>query len=350
MSGRSGAALLRTSARSIIGRLVREPGFLAGMVVLTTIARGALAHPLAPALLELKEVDNGTVSVRWKTSVWKQSGVDLAPLLPPRCRALSPPRTRVDAASAVVTWTADCGQTGLVGAAIGVEGADRSETDTLLRLELADGRVLQAVLRGDRATYTVPGREARSGVMREYAVLGLHHILGGFDHLLFVFGLMLLVPERRALVKTVTAFTAGHSVTLSLAALGYTAFPAGAIEALIALTILALAIELAQPRPSLLRRYPWAMAFVFGLLHGLGFAGALQEVGLPSGEIPAALLAFNLGIETGQLLFIALVLGLRRLAAPLIAASPAYLARLPVYVMGSLAAYWMFERAAALFA
>jgi hypothetical protein len=318
------------------------------------------------------------------------------------------PEVRVDAVSVTTTWNADCGEAGLVGSVIGVRGAEANAAGTLLRVHLADGRSLQTILRAGQATYTVPERAARGSIMQQYAGLGVQHILGGFDHLLFVFGLLLLVPAPRALAKTVTAFTAGHSVTLSLAALGYTAFPSRPIEVLIALTVFWLAVELAQPPsrenskfeilnskqirnsdgPTLLRRRPWAMAAVFGLLHGLGFAGALAEIGLPAGEIPAALLAFNAGIESGQLLFIGGVLALsslaRRLPAPApIAETGAFLAkraskaffrssrvgrvfsaavsrdrprvstvpgahRIPVYAMGALSAFWLLERVAAL--
>jgi hydrogenase/urease accessory protein HupE len=183
------------------------------------------------------------------------------------------------------------------------------------------------------------------------------HIATGFDHLLFVFGLVLLARGTRRLLWTVTAFTAGHSVTLSLAALGVVRFPTAPIEVAIAGTILALAVELARgpveadrsARESLLRRRPWAVAFAFGLLHGFGFAGALAAVGLPQEEIPVALFSFNVGIELGQVAFVALVLALRRLLAPALAGAPAWLVRAPVTAMGTLAVYWCLDRGARLF-
>jgi hypothetical protein len=158
------------------------------------------------------------------------------------------------------------------------------------------------------------------------------------------------VDGGRRLTYTVTAFTAGHSVTLSLAVLGFVAFPTSLVEVVIAATILAVGVELAreQDRPTLMRRWPWVMAGSFGLLHGLGFAGALAEIGLPAGEIPLALLAFNVGIEIGQLLFVGVVIAGRRLLQPLLRAGPALLSRVPAYGIGGLAAYWCFERAAAL--
>jgi hypothetical protein len=309
----------------------------------------ASAHPLAPALLELTESAAHSVAVRWKTSIWKQAGVRLEPALPAGCVAIDEKQVQVDATSVTATWSAECNG-GLAGGTVSVNGLDRSETDVLLRVTLIDGRSLQSILRRGDSAFAIPRQPTGVSVLAAYAGLGLHHILGGFDHLLFVFGLLLLVPARGSLVKTVTAFTAGHSVTLSLAALGYAAVPSAPVELAIAMTILALAVELSRPpgSRSLMRRRPWLMAFAFGLLHGLGFAGALREIGLPAGDIPAALFSFNAGIELGQLLFVAAVLFLSRPLLALRATLPAYTLRLPVYAMGTLAAFWTIERATTL--
>jgi hydrogenase/urease accessory protein HupE len=200
----------------------------------------------------------------------------------------------------------------------------------------------------------VPERASALGAFRDYLRLGVLHIATGFDHLLFVFGLVLLANSARRQVWTVTAFTAGHSVTLSLAALGVVRVPTAPIEVAIAATILALALELARGEPApgkegALRRRPWAVAFTFGLLHGFGFAGALAEVGLPQEEIPVALFSFNLGIELGQLAFVALVLVLRRALAPALSRAPAWIVRAPVTAIGALAVYWCLDRTARLF-
>jgi len=198
----------------------------------------------------------------------------------------------------------------------------------------------------------IPERPSRLGVLRDYLLLGVEHIASGLDHLLFVFGLLVLVAARTGpLVKTVTAFTVGHSVTLSLAVLGFVAFPSGLIELAIAASIFVLGAELVHTpgeRPGMLRRFPWAMAGAFGLLHGFGFAGALAEVGLPSGEIPLALFAFNVGIELGQLAFIGLVLVAWRLVVHVQVPLPTWSHALPAYGIGCLAAYWCIERAAGL--
>ncbi len=323
-----------------------RPSCLAAFL-LAIVPASAVAHPLAPALLELHESDAGRVEVRWKTSLWKPNGPAIEPILPTGCEPASEPTVEDDATGRTERWTLQCASS-LVGAEVGVRGL--TATNAIVVIRLADGRMLQTVLDAGEPRYVIPERPAIFDVLRDYATLGVEHILSGFDHLLFVFGLLLLAGDGRRPLATVTAFTIGHSVTLALATLGYATLPSGPVELLIAVTILWLAVELADDSgpPSWTRRRPWAMAGLFGLLHGLGFAGALREVGLPEGEIPLALLSFNLGIEAGQLVFVAAVLGagmaLRRQLARLTPLDR----KIPVYVMGALAAYWCFERAAAL--
>jgi len=217
------------------------------------------------------------------------------------------------------------------------------------------------VLGSDHPTIVVAGEPSRLDVLRDYARLGIEHIATGIDHLLFVFGLLLLTGGTRQLLATITAFTLGHSVTLALAALQIVTVPQAPVEVVIAVTIYILAVELARdvgPKDTMLRRRPWAMAFSFGLLHGLGFAGALREAGLPANDVPLALLSFNVGIEIGQLAFVATVLTLFALAGSFVRRLPAgagaseqptWLRRVPVYVMGTASAYWIFARAAVLF-
>jgi hydrogenase/urease accessory protein HupE len=314
---------------------------------LVLLAAAATAHPLAPALLELRETASGRVEVTWKRSALRVPGSDLQPILPTDCPALEPPRVEDQGAAMLAHWAIDCGEKGLVGRTIRIDDLGPAKIDTLVRIELADGRQLQRVLRRSEPSMVVPERTTRATVFVDYVKIGFDHILTGADHLLFVFGLFLLCTGFAPLAKTVTAFTVGHSVTLSLAALGYARFPSGPIEVLIAASVLALAVDLARDatRPTWMRRYPWPMALVFGLLHGLGFAGALREVGLPDGEIPMALFSFNVGIEIGQLVFVAALITL----APLVRRIPLPLPRrLAIYVMGSLAAFWMIQRSAAL--
>jgi hypothetical protein len=207
------------------------------------------------------------------------------------------------------------------------------------------------VLGADHPTMVVTGAPTRLAVFRDYARLGTEHIATGVDHLLFVFGLLLLTGGTRMLFATITAFTLGHSVTLALAALQIIFVPQAPVEVVIAVTIYILAVELARdvgPKATLLRRRPWAMAFSFGMLHGLGFAGALREAGLPANDVPLALLSFNVGIEIGQLAFVAVVLTAMALLRSVLRSLPPWTHRLPIYAMGTASAYWIFVRAAAL--
>jgi len=321
------------------------------LAVLTLLAAGATpvqAHPLDPALLDLNESPSGVVAVRWSIPVAQPLGAaPLQPVLPATCRAATPPEVEAGDVRAVARWSLQCDAQGLTGATVGIDGLRERGTDALLRIQRADGSVTQTVLRGERDRVRLGAVSTRGEVFADYLRLGAEHILLGIDHLLFVLGLLLLVRGRRALFWTVTSFTIGHSITLALAALGLVDFPPRLMEVLIAITIVVLALELARPaseRHGLMARAPWATAFAFGLLHGFGFAGALSEVGLPRHEIPAALLAFNAGIEVGQLAFIAAMVlawaALRRLPIRWPTAARA----LPAYAIGSLSAYWILDR------
>ncbi|MCH2169171.1 HupE/UreJ family protein [Myxococcota bacterium] len=314
------------------------------------LERPAHAHPLAPSLLELKELEPERFAVRFKKSLLRPAGVDVRPVLPDSCQGIGEPALSRDASSAILDWEVEC-PGGLVGETLRVEGLAESRTDALVRVAMSDGRVVQAVLDGSGAGLEVPARQGRFQVFVDYLDLGFEHILTGVDHLLFVLGLVLLVHGWRSLLTTVTSFTVGHSVTLSLAVLGYVEFPSRLVEVAIAFSIYWLAIELVRDesgRPSALGRRPWLMAGSFGLLHGFGFAGALSEVGLPAEEVPMALLSFNVGIEFGQLAFVVCVLLVSALAKPLRSRIPSALEQLPAYGIGSLAFYWFLERLASL--
>lgn len=330
--------------------------FLCAAILLLMLSwtSSVAAHPLAPALLELEEDASGEVAVLWKRSSLSVPGSRIEPVLPPDCAVLEAPRFEEQGVAVLQRWTIDCGEPGLIGRKLGVSGLGPAKIDTLVRIELSDGRKIQRVLRRGEPEMVVPAKASKWDVFVDYLTIGFDHILSGADHLLFVFGLFLLCVSYGALLKTITSFTVGHSITLSLAALGYANFPSGPIEVLIAASVLVLAVELARDaigsdgKATLMRRYPWPMALLFGLLHGMGFAGALREVGLPSGEIPMALFSFNVGIELGQLAFVAALVvaaeALRRIPLPFPMPK-----RAAVYVMGSLAAFWMIERGVAIF-
>ena len=320
-------------------------------VALTLLASApAAAHMLAPSLLQVRELDPGRLEVEWRMPIVGTPGADLRPVLPVGCLPTGEPSiSRIDAAL-VTRWSVACSAPGLVGRRFTVAGIVENRADALLRIELADGRQLRTVLGAEQPEFVVPARQRALDVAASYLRLGIEHILTGSDHLLFVLGLCLLVAGRRLLLWTLTAFTAGHSVTLSLAALGFVHVPQAPAEAAIAVTIFILARELARPpaAPSLLRRRPWAMAALFGLLHGLGFAGALADIGLPAGDIPLALFSFNVGIEIGQIAFVLVVVLVRSLLRRLSLRDGIASRLVPAYAIGGLSAFWIFERVGAI--
>jgi hydrogenase/urease accessory protein HupE len=323
----------------------------ASLVVCWSLVTAAPAsgHAFAPSLLEVRETTPGHAILRWKQPAVRVTGSGLLPIMSESCRRSGEPQTSVEDTGIVAIWELDC-VGGLVGQTIRVEGIGASQANVLLRLVLADGRSIRHVLTADQPSFVVPEREGTLDVMAGYGRLGIEHILTGFDHLLFVLGLVLLVGGGRRLLGTVTAFTLGHSVTLALAILGFVRVPQQPIEVGIAFSIYVLAIELApreSRKPTLLQRAPWLAAGLFGLLHGLGFAGALVQVGLPQGEIPLALFSFNVGIEAGQIVFVGVVLAAWAALRALPVRWPARAAYVPAYAMGTLAAFWFFQRLAA---
>jgi HupE / UreJ protein len=305
------------------------------------------AHPLAPALLELTETASQHYEVLWRTPVARVRGAELAPELPASCVVLRPARSRVRDGEALESdWAVHC-ENGLDGQRLSVRGLDGSGIDVVLRLAAADGRVVSALIGARTPYFVVPARASGLRRVADYFTLGCRHLLTGPDHVLFVLGLLLLVGGWRRLLLAITAFTAGHSLTLAAATLGWLPVGSAAAELGIALSLVAVALAILQPgQMPMLARGPAAAALAFGLLHGLGFAGALAQLGLPRGEIPLALLSFNVGIEAGQLLLIGCALGLAALArAARVPAVPALARVAPAYIIGSLAACWCLERA-----
>lgn len=318
---------------------------LAFGATLLGVPAAAQAHALSPSLLGVFERAPGIATITWKTPRVRLPGADPTPVLPAGCRVSVPPTTTEDADSVTARWEVDCRPNGLVGQRIAVAGLGAARTDALLRLELADGRSIETVLRAREPAVAVPERDRPSEVARRYARLGFGHIMTGYDHLLFVFGLLLLATSTRALVATITAFTLGHSVTLTLAVLDPTRVPTTPVALGIALSIFVLAVELARPpAPTLVRRQPWAVALVVGLLHGLGFAATLRQVDLPQGAVPLALLSFNIGIELGQAAFVLSVVTLGTIGRRLVRRLPTWTQEVPVYALGSLAAFWLIAR------
>lgn len=332
--------------------MVRLP--LLWIALMLVCCAGARADEFRPAYLQLTQRSAETFDVLWKVPALSEDQVlPLWPQFPEDTRELAPRRLYFANGAATIRWSIRV-PGGLVGQAIVFPRLSDHRIDVLVRVLRSDGTVQLGRVLPVQPELTVTGSPRALEVVQTYTVLGIEHILGGVDHLLFVLALLLLVGGGRRLFATITAFTVAHSITLALAALGVLRVPGPPVEALIALSIVLVAAEIVHARrgsAGLTQRYPWLVAFTFGLLHGLGFAGALAEVGLPALSIPLALLFFNVGVEIGQLLFIAIVLGiiavLRRLVRQHAGWAPQWLRGVPPYLIGSIAAFWVFERVAA---
>ena len=330
------------------------------VLALTAFLVGALgfiassySHALQPGYLELRLIDKDLYAVVWKIPATGGRPMAIATQLPESCDPRTPGQPIWDGAAYVARWTASC-PGGLEGGVIHVVGLDQTSTDVLVRFDFADGVSEARRLTAGDPSFTVPTQPSRLEVVLTYFPFGVEHILSGIDHLLFVLALLLLVEGVRRIVVTVTAFTLAHSLTLAGATLGFVHMPGPPIEAVIALSIAFVASEIIhsrQGKPGLTERYPWVVAFTFGLLHGFGFAGALAEVGLPQKSIPIALLFFNVGVEIGQLLFIASVFAIIALARQIKwrinVPRPTWAWAVPPYAIGSLAVFWVIQRTAA---
>ncbi|MCF6264381.1 MAG: HupE/UreJ family protein [Xanthomonadales bacterium] len=317
-----------------------------------SISTPASAHALQPGYLELRLLNNDLYAVVWKVPEVQSRPMNITAVLPENCENRTVPDPEWDGNAFVSRWTTRC-QGGLEGQQISIDNLGKTRTDVLVRYDFSDGSSETHRLTPDTTSFQVATQPSSMEVVRTYLVLGFQHILSGIDHLVFVLALLLLVKNLWRLVWTVTAFTVAHSLTLAGATLGIVNLPGPPIEAVIALSIMFVAAEIIhgrQGRPGLTVRYPWVVAFVFGLLHGFGFAGALTQIGLPENAIPMALLFFNLGVELGQLFFIAM-------AVAIMAAGGWLMQRLqktpwpwawliPPYAIGSLSVFWVIERLA----
>jgi hypothetical protein len=314
-----------------------------------SFALPALSHEVRPAYLELRELDAGRLSVLWKVPARGEMRLSLAVRLPARCAPSGPPRHTETGGAITERWLVEC-EGGLFGETVAIDGLEATLTDVLARVERSDGSSQVARLTPTSRAFVVDAAPRPGALAATYAWLGIEHIWLGIDHLLFVFGLLLLVEGRGRLIGTITAFTVAHSLTLAAATLGVLRLSQAPVEAVIALSIVFVASEIAhegQGRAGWTRRWPWLVAFSFGLLHGFGFAGALREVGLPEQAIPLALLCFNLGVEVGQLTFLAVTLPLLAWLRRSALAQTAWAWRLPAYGIGCVAAFWTIERVAA---
>ena len=312
------------------------------------------AHEVRPAYLELRQTAVETYDALWKVpGLGENLRLGLYVQLPAGCANVAAPRASMINNAYTERSSVTCSG-GLTGRMIHIAGLSATMTDVLVRLDRLDGTTQVTRLTPSTPSFVVEAAPAAVEVARTYLMLGLEHILFGVDHLLFVLALLIVVRGTRRLVATITAFTVAHSLTLAGATLGLVHVPGPPVEAAIALSIVFVAAEIIHGREGyagLTAKFPWIVAFTFGLLHGFGFASALNEVGLPQSAIPVALLFFNVGVEIGQLLFIASVFAVialaRRATRSIGVPHPAWAWRIPPYAIGSVASFWIIQRIAA---
>lgn len=331
--------MVRVSLRHLLTLL----GFL--------VVFNAIAHDARPAYLEIRQTSLTRYNVLWRIPVMAGMPLPVVLRLPEGVRNVTDPVVRELSDSLVERRVIEA-PAGLAGQRIEFPGLQGTIADVLVRFQATDGDTITTLVRGSQPWIEIAAPTGGPfAIFTAFVNHGIEHILFGYDHLLFVLALMLIVRDLRALILTITAFTLAHSITLALATLGVVHAPGPPIEAAIAFSIVLVAAEVVRKRagiPSLTAERPWLIAFCFGLLHGFGFASALSEIGLPRGDVPLALFAFNIGVELGQLLFVVSVLAGAAIVRK-VDVRRAFLdkaVRLAPYVIGSLSAFWFFERVA----
>lgn len=370
---------------SRISYLLSRITYLASFLLSSLLCAPSFAHEARPAYLEIKETVPGQFSMLWRTPVLAGMRLPVVLRLSDDVQNVSEPKVQELADSLVERRSIDAGPNGLAGKRIEFAGLQLTITDVLVRVEMLDGRNWTAIARPSQPWVEIAASQSWWEVMTSYIVEGIRHILFGADHLLFVLGLLLIVKDRWMLMKTVTAFTVAHSITLAIATFGYAEVPMLPLNAAIALSILFLGPEIVKQNAtgygmrdtgdvirdtgnairdaryeirdtryahpaSLTIRHPWVVAFAFGLLHGFGFASALTGAGLPRGDLPLALLSFNIGVEVGQLGFVAVILAMERSFRLLEFGWPRWVQALPGYTVGTLGAFWTIQRVAVMIA
>lgn len=328
----------------------RLPATLAALLL--AFAARALAHEARPAYLEVRETGPGRYDLLWRTPVLAGMRLPVVLQVPAGVRNLEEPTIQRLTDSLLERRKIDAGPGGLAGKRIEFPGLQATITDVLVRVELADGRKWSIIVRPSQPWVEITAAQGKLAVVGTYVVHGIRHIAFGADHLLFVLGLLLIVKDRWTLVKTVTAFTVAHSITLAIATFGWAEAPILPLNAAIALSIFFLGPEIVRAwrgGTSFTIEHPWVVAFVFGLIHGFGFASALTSAGLPKADLPLALLGFNVGVEIGQVGFVLLVLLLERSFRLLEIRWPRWATALPGYAVGTLGAFWTIQRTAILF-
>ena len=346
------AAMQSADCRRFTALIGRRRLWLAVFAVVALWGTSASAHELQPALLEITELTAGRYEIRFRTPLVQGARHPVRLVLPALCTDVMQPTLKNLANATVQHLLVQVEGGDLDGQRIHFEKLQTTRTDVLVRTSLADGTQWTLIVRPSQPWLDFTGSMATAEVARAYTLHGVQHILYGVDHLLFVFGLLLIVSRRWMLIKTITAFTVAHSITLAIATLGAVQVAPGPLNACIALSILFLGPEIVKSwrgESSLTLRHPWLVAFLFGLLHGFGFASALIDAGLPRSVLPLALLTFNVGVEIGQLAFVAMILLLMRSLRQLQFIWSNWAYKIPGYTVGSLGALWTIQRVVALF-
>ena len=316
------------------------------VLITLTVVQTVYAHEVRPGYLELRQIDADAYATLWKVPAVGKMRLSIHPLFPENCRPVGK----------VISYRGDDSYTerlsiacpgGLNGGTIAIDGLGATMTDVLVRIEFADGTTWTQRLKPSVPAAVIPNTASRLQTAAVYLKLGVEHILSGVDHLLFVLAIIILTRGGWKLVKTVTAFTLSHSITLTAATLGFVHVPHQPVEAIIALSIVFVATEIVKVRrgiKSITASAPWLVAFSFGLIHGLGFAAGLSDAGLPVLNIPTALLFFSLGVESGHFLFIGVVMSLIALARRVRIPFPRWTELVPPYAIGSIAMFWVIQR------
>jgi len=342
--------------RILLPRRLSSAGQAVPLLALVFLLAGAASnlrgHTSLPGYLELNETARGSFEMIWRIPAAEGPPPAIYPVFPSNCVVPKQLETEDAPGSVVERGVIQCGSNGPTGGTIGIENLQVTILDVLVRITFADGVSITQMLRPLAPSFVVR-KDTKSHVdALGYVRLGIGHILFGIDHLLFVLGLLLIVPGARMLLKTITAFTVAHTATLGLATFGVVQLAPTPIEAVIALSIVFLAAELAQHRrgiQGLTYRKPWLVAIAFGLLHGFGFAGTLVRIGIPAHDIPLALFSFNVGVEVGQVAFVAVVLAFICSLRTLEIQWPRWTYRVPAYAIGSLASFWFLQRCTLIF-
>ena len=317
------------------------------LLLLFASISSSFADTIKMAYLGIDETKKNSYNIIFKIPTKNNRKLNLKANFPKGCDKTSKVKLQAVNGAFLHSWSMEC-KNGLVGGDISVDGLDITNTSLLMKLKLLNGISQTKILSKNNNTYTVESAPSSLQVVKTYTVLGIEHILMGFDHLLFVLSLLFIAKNLKQLILTITAFTLAHSITLAGVTFGYLKLPQQPVEAIIALSIMFLAMEIIHKRQGIegiASRFPWIVSFAFGLLHGFGFAGALAEIGLPEQSIPLALLFFNVGVETGQLMFIATVIAVGKVLHKL--AKPSILNKgrvAVVYMIGSLASFWFIDR------